>query len=342
LESYLTNKNLMKEDHYHELAAKYFSGNPTDAEVQQLERWVLSAKENKQQFLELQRSWNLANVKEAAAKINVTDEWNAISEKLSNSDDDTKGKVVALKVRTAYTKVLQIAAAVLLLIVSGLYFYNTNKASNSLLVSSENTIIEEQLKDGTQVNLNQFSSISYEDAKDGTRKVALQGDAFFDVARDESRPFVIKTEEVDVTVLGTSFYVDAREGQDEIQVIVASGKVEVEAGGKKVILTKGEVGTYVKSSQTLSEKQNKDVNYMAWKTNRLVYEEALLEKVVQGLGRTFHADIKLKPAGLKNCTLTATYEGQELGSILRILEKTLNLKATINGERIVLSGSPCE
>ncbi len=331
----------MNKDHHHELAAKYFSGNATDAEVQQLEQWVLSATENKKQFLELQRTWNLANAKETAKKINVTKEWDAISKKLSDSEV-TKGKIVNLKPKKTYTNILRIVAAVLLLVVSGLYFYNNNKADEPLLVSSENSIIEEQFNDGTKVNLNQFSTISYEDAKDGTRQVELQGDAFFDVARNENRPFIIKAEGIDVKVLGTSFYVDAREDQDEIQVIVASGKVEMKAGGKKVVLTRGEVGVYVKSSEKLSKSQNQDTNYMAWKTNRLVYEEALLEKVLHDLERTFHADIKLKPAALGKCKLTATYEDQNLGSIVRILEKTLNLKATINGERIILSGSPCE
>jgi len=145
-----------------------------------------------------------------------------------------------------------------------------------------------------------------------------------------------------VTVLGTSFYIDAREKEGEVQVIVASGTVEMKVGKEKVILTKGEIGIYNKSANQLSEKQNEDANYMAWKTKRLVYDETTLGKVVHDLERTFHADIKLKPADLKNCTLTATYDGQQLGSIIRILEKTLNLKATINGERIVLSGSPCE
>jgi ferric-dicitrate binding protein FerR (iron transport regulator) len=127
-----------------------------------------------------------------------------------------------------------------------------------------------------------------------------------------------------------------------VQVIVASGTVAMEIGGKKVILEKGDIGTYVKSNQELSKKQNEDANYMAWQTKRLVYEKALLGKVVYDLNRTFHADIRLETAGLQNCLLTATYEGQSLESIIRILGKTLNLKAIRNGETIVLSGSPCE
>jgi transmembrane sensor len=71
------------------------------------------------------------------------------------------------------------------------------------------------------VILNRESSINYEfDADEGVRRVALSGDAFFDVARDEARPFVIQGRMVEIEVLGTSFYVDAREEASSVQVFL--------------------------------------------------------------------------------------------------------------------------
>jgi transmembrane sensor len=324
---------------YHELTAKYLSGNTTASEVQLLEQWVLSNPENKNQFLKLQQAWKHAKVNKQT--LNVDKEWSAISQKLAFSEK-TSGKVVPMKTQKTSLRWLSIAAAVAVLVVAGFWLFNNSVNTNSIIVSSEQQTKAQQLADGTQIKLNQFSTINYTDAKDGTRQVKLSGDAFFEVARDEQRPFVINAQEVAVKVLGTSFYVDARDQTDEVQVIVASGTVAMEAAGKKVILEKGEIGTFVKSNRELSKKQNEDVNYLAWKTKRLVYEKALLGKVVYDLNRTFHADISLETAGLHNCLLTATYENQSLESIIRILEKTLNLKANMNGETIVLSGSPCE
>ncbi|MFK7807109.1 MAG: FecR family protein, partial [Saprospiraceae bacterium] len=283
----------------------------------------------------------LARLKTNESKIDTNQEWNNISE-LLESDTTKVTKVIALQPKRSYAKLLSIAAAAAVLLVAGWWLFNLNSGSTDLIVSSEDSFKEQKLSDGTQVNLNQHSTIGYADAADGTRQVVLDGDAFFDVKRDETRPFVISADEVAIKVLGTSFYVDARDDQDQIQVIVASGTVAVEVDNKKVILEKGDIGVYTKSNQQLVKKQNQDVNYMAWKTGKLVYEEALLGKVIFDLNRTFHADIRLEPAGLKNCTLTAVYENQTLESILVILEKTLNLNANSNGERIVLSGSPCE
>jgi transmembrane sensor len=326
---------------YHELIAKYLSGNTTASEVQLLEQWVLSNAENKNQFLKLQQTWYLSKSAAKGQELNVNKEWSAISQKIGFSEK-TSGKVVPMKNQKPSLRWLSIAAAVAVLVIAGFWLFNNNTNTNSLIVTSEQQTKAQQLADGTQINLNQFSTINYTDAKDGTRQVALSGDAFFEVARDEQRPFVIKAKEVAIKVLGTSFYVDARDNANEVQVIVASGTVAMEAAGKKVILEKGDIGTYLKSNQELSKKQNEDANYLAWQTKRLVYEKALLGKVVYDLNRTFHADIRLENAGLQNCLLTATYEDQTLESIIRILEKTLNLKATRNGEKIVLSGSPCE
>ena len=320
----------MKEDKshtdYNELAAKYFSGNASDAEVQQLEQWVLSDKEHKTQFLSLQRTWNLANLKTDSHQIDVNKEWKSLSD-LLESKTPSATKVISLSPKRSYAKLLSIAAAVAVLMIAGWWLFQLNNGSTDLIVSSDDSFKEQQLRDGTQVDLNRHSTIGYSDAADGTRQVVLNGDAFFDVKRDETRPFVISTDEVNVKVLGTSFYVDGRDEQDQIQVIVASGTVAMEAANKKVVLEKGDIGVYTKSNKQLIKKQNQDANYLAWKTGRLAYEEATLGKVVFDLNRTFHADIKLKPAALKNCTLTATYENKTLESILIYLEKNTKSKS---------------
>jgi len=120
----------------------------------------------------------------------------------------------------------------------------------------------------------------------------------------------------------------SRDQQDKIQVIVNSGTVAMEIGSQKVILTKGEVGTYVKSSQQLSEQTNDDPNFLAWKTKRLVYDNTPLEKVVYDLNRTFHAQVSLANSELNNCPITATYQN-----------KPLEVKATTNGQQTVISGT---
>ncbi len=327
----------MKEENknidYLELSSKYLSGNATEAEVQQLEVWVMADPSNKQEFLALRQAWLKANTKVVDNAIHINDEWEAVEQQISVS-----AQVVALKPKRKGL-FLKIAAAVAVLVVASIWLFQITDGANEVTVFSESEVKEQALTDGSQIALNQFSTASYSVGTDGSRQVQLKGDAFFDVARDTSHPFIINTQNVNVTVLGTSFYVDSRESQDLIQVMVTSGTVAMEVGDQKVILTKGEVGTYVKSSQQLSEQINNDPNFLAWKTKRLVYENERLEKVVYDLNRTFHANVILANADLKNCPITATYQDKSLDAILRIIEKTLTLKATTNGQQTVISGT---
>ena len=331
----------MKEDNKHidyiELCSKYLSHNANELEIQQLEKWVLSSPDNKEQFLQLQRAWMLTNVKNTNQSINVDKELQTIDSQLFSET-----KVVPLKSKSSNSFFLKIAAAAAILVGVSLWFFQSpTELDTKIVVQSDQQIKEQQFNDGTTIALNQFSLVTYSDQFDNNRQVNLKGDAFFDVARDTTQPFIIYTQGIEIEVLGTSFYVDSREDQKTVQVIVKSGKVQMKMGQQKILLTKDEIGTYVKSSQKLSKRLNDDINYLSWKSNQLFFDNTSLEQVVFDLNRTFHAQIKLASPELKTCTITATYENKSLEAILRIIEKTLTLKAEIDGEQIVISGDPC-
>ncbi|MBK7335155.1 MAG: FecR domain-containing protein [Saprospirales bacterium] len=155
------------------------------------------------------------------------------------------------------------------------------------------------------------------------RRVELAGDAFFEVQRDTARPFVITAQDIEIEVLGTAFYVDAREDQPQIQVIVQSGTVSVSAGTRQVILSADEIAIYDKATGALTERANDDLNYMAWRTGVLVFETADLESVVFDLNRRFHSNISIANPELRSCEITATYEQDSLEAIVKIIERTL-------------------
>ena len=334
----------MAEDKNHkeflDLIPKYLSGEASDSEVKRLEQWVLSSPENKKRFNLFKKAWMLSGIEGNYQNIDVEKEWLATSEKLFS-----EAKVVPLKEKPnrRIGLFLRIAVAVALLIVASVWIYNSVNRIDYQEVVAEHEIKEDQLSDGTQIAVNQFSSVKYIESKDeNVRKVELTGDAFFDVERDTARPFIISTQEVEIEVLGTSFYVDSRENLSEIQVIVKSGSVKVSAGNDQVVLAANEIGIFDKSTKQLTKKENDDVNYMAWRTNVLVFEETGLERVVFDLNRKFHSNISIADEALKTCTLTATYDDKSLEAIILIIEKTLDIKADIEGDNIIFSGQGCD
>lgn len=321
------------------LSAKYFSGEANDAEVRQLEEWVLSSVELKDRFRQFKKAWILTGMKGQSQPVDVEQEWTATAAQLF-----TPSKLKPLKSTTQrrLSPYWAIAASVLLLIAALIWLVPALSSANYKEVIAQNEVEKELLPDSTQVALNQFSKLRFDGKTDKQiRQVTLNGDAFFDVKRDTSLPFVITAKEVVIEVLGTSFYVDARLELSFVQVIVQSGSVSMSAAGQSLTLTAGETGIFDLSSGELFEKANEDDNYLAWQTNVLVFDNTDLEKVIFDLNRNFHTQISLANPALKNCKLTAVFDRQSLASILKIIEKTLNLSAKMDGGKIVLSGKGC-
>ena len=134
-------------------------------------------------------------------------------------------------------RVWRMAAAVAVVAIAGagVWFVNKGRAVNEMLTQKvtqsgqKSTLV---LADGTQIRLNAESSLSYPEKFEGnTREVVLEGEAFFDVARDESRPFIIKSGDLVTTVLGTTFNVKAFPNE-QMAVTVVSGKVAVQANNQ--------------------------------------------------------------------------------------------------------------
>ena len=323
-------------EYYANLAAKYLSGNSTRVEVQELETWVSAHSENKEQFEEYKKLWLLTKIEQNRKAIDITGNWQQVQQQLSEKE----AKIVPLQTKKQSRKWLSIAATVALVLVGSWVYFTYFQTQETYIVNTENKPQNIELADGSQAILNQATSIRFSiNKKEKKRSVELEGDAFFDVARDESMPFIIQTSDVEVEVLGTSFYVDARMVRDAVQVIVESGKVAVRTNENEQILNPYEQVIYNKSTKELVKQDNEDNNFNALKTKTLTFENTSLTEVVFALNRQYNAKIRLGNEALENCKIDATYKDKSLDAILTILSSTLGVEVVRNSEEIVLSGT---
>src|SRR5690606_6655979 len=160
---------------------------------------------------------------------------------------------------------------------------------------------ELHLEDGSVVWLNAASSFSYpREFSRGTREVFLEGEAFFSVARDATRPFIIHTAEMETRVLGTTFNVKAYRNADDMQVTVVSGEVEVSipsaaTGKEAVLLQPRQMATYTRAEGLLSKATVADVAPAEeWKEGKLVFNLASMEEVAATRERTFGLKVKIE------------------------------------------------
>ena len=321
------------------LTGKYLAGDASQEEIKKLEQWVRSSKENKKLFLDYKRAWQLTEREDA--KVNTERAWETVRKKLFAEEKEIPS-IKPVSGSTGMRPLWRIAAvAVVLISVGFLLIFLLRSPQNELI--AYDSIISEKLEDGSEITLNRHSKIIYpEQFGKKERRVELEGDAYFDVTREEDKPFIVETYGLKVKVLGTSFYVDAKPDKETIEVIVSSGRVALlTEQGNTLELTAGEKGIFNKKANTLLEKSNPDENFLSWKTKKIRFDNAGLERVAQVIAGTYHVDVQLGQPGLKNCRLTATFDNQSLDDVLLIIEETLDIEVVKTDSAIIFSGNGC-
>ncbi len=326
---------------FQDLIVKYLSGNADKGEIDMLEKWVVDSESNKNQFNSIRQAWILIGIKQNTTETNIDTEWETIAEKLFNSSQQNI-KQLPFNKNSQFRHLWKYAAAIAILLVATILIYKNTYTHNYTNIVAKNEILESRLPDGSIISLNRNSAIKYIPVSNKShRHVRLEGDAFFKVKRDTSHSFIVSAQDIEVEVLGTSFYVDARSSLSNIYVYVKSGIVSVSAKGKKIILEKNEFAIYNKRDKILVKKQNNNENYLAWKTGVFKFEKARLNEVIFELKRKFKTQIVFENPSLKNCEITATFSNKSLDSIIKIIDQTLHIDSSKEGDKIILSGKNC-
>ena len=326
------------------LITKHLSGEILKAEQEALDLWLSEKLENRKAFEEYEKVWKKAKDAKPVEKVDVTAAWQRFENAITKNGEKKIpiGKIIGIFSR----KVSRIAAVIILLIATGLSFYLYNHFSNPEIhlatTATEIKVIE--LPDGTKVTLNGNSTFNYR-KKLGKqkRKVHLEGEAYFEVAKDETRPFIIETNETSVTVLGTKFNVNTHYKNESVEVVVNSGKVafETRKGNHQVILEKGERGEYSRQGKTIAKSANDDPNFLAWKTKNLIFENQTLAYIVSTLNHVYHINIQIKNKEIESCRMTASFNNQPLDEVLEVITLALDLEIDNTKEGLVLSGDGC-
>ncbi|MFK7982655.1 MAG: FecR family protein [Saprospiraceae bacterium] len=190
------------------------------------------------------------------------------------------------------------------------------------------------LPDNSKVNLNAASTISFKAGDfDGDRIVNLEGEAFFEVEKGQS--FKVITPNGTIEVLGTSFNVNARNG--DLEVVCRTGKVKVTAQGSEQILTKG-LGTKLNANKSaLEEKETVDINKQtSWMSGEFYLEDILFSEIISELERQFDIAITCD-AELRSRTVSYSFKKDNLKKALADIDYILGVTHEINGKNISIT-----
>ena len=343
----MENKLKMEDNpsYYQELISKYFAGEASPDEIQLLSVWLSSDIQHQVLFTEQAKTWQaIENIKIENA-IDIDAEWNAFSERIAEAPEQKVYSSEKKKEkRFNLFAAIRIAAILIILAVSAfvIYYYSSQPKTEIILAKAQQ--IENNLPDGTSVTLQTGSTIEYPNKfEGGKRNVKLTGEAYFNVTPDKTKPFVVSVDDIQVEVLGTSFYINSHHGN--VEVVLTSGKVAVYKKNKPnevTFLHPGEKAAYSSKEQTIEKSTNLDPNYMSFKTRRLVFEDNPLKEVVETLNKVYLSDIRIKDNAIAGCRLTATFDNQSIESILNVITATLDLKVNKSGSKYEFVGKGCK
>lgn len=194
-----------------------------------------------------------------------------------------------------------------------------------------------ELPDGTNVVLNSASQLSYlNDFGKKNRCVQLNGEAFFKVAHDESRTFIMQAGNLEVKVHGTSFNVSAYEDDEDIVVVLQEGKVGVYAQGMSHTMIPGDKLEYNKLTQKLTTTKVNSEDYIEWIKGNLYFDKESLKNIMNTLSRIYNVEIRFESDKLLNERFTGTIPGNGIRSALNMLMLTADFTYEMDGSVIVI------
>ena len=255
----------------------------------------------------------------------------------------------------AYTLSVALSAAALVFVVllAGFYFFpglrpfekavNASLSPKLVFTNTSQTLKRCVLPDGSSIWLKPSSTLHYlSQSGDKYREVSLDGECFFDVVHDVSRPFIVRTGELHTRVLGTSFNVKAYDSTIPAEVSVVSGKVLVYLPGKKAETVRGLVllpkqkAVYSTASHTLAEEKVTEGDLKIWARKSVAFDNAPLPQVISVLNKKFNVDISANDEELQLYTLKADFSGQSLPVILEMISRSLDVNYQITGDNKII------
>ena len=245
-----------------------------------------------------------------------------------------------------WKKVMRIAASILIPVFCvgiGYYFSGNNlkqKGDNKMTVQvAIGQKANMQLPDGTLVWLNSASSLTYDNANYNkkNRVVNLQGEAYFDVSKDKTRPFIVEANELSVEALGTKFDVKAYPEDNYILTTLLEGNVRVSSSSQSEVMNPNEKLKFTKENGLFDKSALPDVDKnVSWVNNQLAFDQERLEDIAKILERMYSIHFRFASEKLKDIRFSGTLKNNNLENVLQLITFVSPINYSLKNDTILI------
>ncbi len=337
----------MKENEFFELVTKYLANEISFEEMSVLKE-LLNDKYYQDQFNKIEVEWSKIDEKVNNREFNEDRGLRILRSKIRKYEPDMyKTNPLLDRIHDiSFSHPMRVAASFILLMtiaISMLYFNGIigNKSSSNQWqekITEPGQKMLLTLLDGTKITLNADSKLKYPlDFSKKTRDVYLEGEAYFEVAHNPAKPFIVHTGDLTATVLGTKFNVNAFPKDNFITVSLVQGKLKVtniKSGLKKdpVILSPREQIKYNVKEHKMALSTFNIASVTGWKDNTLVFDNEPLSNVFEKLNRAFGVEFNTEDKMLENKKIKAYLNNESLWTVIQIIKSAANCNYKIINE----------
>jgi ferric-dicitrate binding protein FerR (iron transport regulator) len=316
----------MEKSNFDQLLHRYLTGQVTEQERIKIEAWLEENKSEGNTDLELSK-----------------DDEEKIFQRISAKHG--LGKSISRKKPNGLW-LFKVAASILIVALASysawLYLDKPSEKANFAFHDGDDRLI---LEDGTLVWLHENTDISYFEKQQGDttfRFARIKGEALFEVAKDESKPFIIESGEVRIRVVGTSFNLKADDNKIELSLL--TGKVHMSTAQSSIHVEPNEKVIYKGSGEfekiTLTKSEEKSI--VADTDYKMAFTDAPMSDIVRSMKRKFGASFSIQNEKINNCRISIDLTDRSLEKSLQLISDVLHVEFTVEGRNVTLSGSGCD
>jgi transmembrane sensor len=354
------------------LIVRNLLGSSDEKELKELLDWVSLNENNRTEFQEWLELWGKTEIAGPDFEVKQKAAWTRL-----HSEIDKKSRTTKTRKGIYLSGLLKVAAAVIL--TAGITWITSQYYQNSRPVRQEITTVFTPLgsrsyvvlPDSSEVWLNAGTTLKYNPSfSPRSRKVYLDGEAYFHVTEDQKRVFEVTTSDVTVRVYGTSFNVKSYKEEGIIETTLIEGKISLAKNSdeplrkqRQVYLEPNQKATFIKKegrialAEIVKERTNEPEQILksgnilifnevdgekisSWKTGQLVIETESLIDLSTKLARKYDVDFVFENDALKKFKFSGILEDESLEQVLYAMQLTAPIRYRIDGKRVYLNALP--
>ena len=303
------------------IIAHVLSGEASSEDILALSSWLGEDPKNQDEFCQLKSYWDA----EVAFSQSVAPTLAA--EKLQQTIRKQSFGEKQISLNRAFVFMAASVALLVVLTVIGIMKYTGHITTEYYTYLTDEHKSSFRMDDGTVVTLNKNSRLLFSDTfGKRERLVKLEGEAYFEVAKNVSKPFHVEIEGASITVLGTHFNVKAEIGSENIEATLVEGSIRFQGADQNIVMTPNQQLTFNRSTNKIDIKHVDTDTFTAWKNGLLKYKSIPLTELISELEKIYKVGIKLENQELAEpyMTVSGTFsQDQNIDEILKVISRSL-------------------